>query len=116
MILTGIPLIFAIFIVGAFLIPYVIMVILAGVPLIFLEMCIGQYSSLSVVSVWRACPLFKGKKNIIDILVTLSGIVLIRKSKTYKPQATYKLLHALIKMPIVSINHQKSVSAKNFRL
>ena len=47
---------------GAFLIPYVIMVILAGVPLIFLEMAIGQYSSLSVVSVWRASPIFQGRE------------------------------------------------------
>ena len=47
---------------GAFLIPYIIMVIFAGFPLIYLEMSIGQFASQGVVSVWRAAPLFQGKK------------------------------------------------------
>ncbi|XP_048773642.1 sodium- and chloride-dependent GABA transporter 1-like isoform X2 [Ostrea edulis] len=45
---------------GAFFIPYVIFLILCGVPLFFLEASYGQFSSLSPISVWRMCPLFKG--------------------------------------------------------
>ena len=45
---------------GAFLIPYLIMVVLAGFPLMFLELSFGQYGSLGVVSIWKASPLFQG--------------------------------------------------------
>jgi hypothetical protein len=45
---------------GAFLIPYLIMVVFAGFPLMFLELSFGQYGSLGVVSIWKACPLFQG--------------------------------------------------------
>ncbi|XP_061183571.1 sodium- and chloride-dependent GABA transporter 1-like isoform X1 [Saccostrea echinata] len=45
---------------GAFFIPYVMFLVLCGVPLFFLEASYGQFSSLSPISVWRMCPLFKG--------------------------------------------------------
>ena len=37
------------------------MVVFAGFPLMFLELSFGQYGSLGVVSIWKACPLFQGK-------------------------------------------------------
>lgn len=46
--------------IGAFFIPYVIFLLLCGVPLFFMEASYGQFSSLSPISVWRMCPLFKG--------------------------------------------------------
>ena len=46
---------------GAFLIPYIIMVIFAGFPMMFLELAFGQYGGLGVVSIWKASPLFQGK-------------------------------------------------------
>ena len=46
--------------IGAFLIPYVIMVMLVGIPLVFLEMSLGQYSRRGIVPLWRICPLFEG--------------------------------------------------------
>lgn len=45
---------------GAFLIPYIIMVILAGFPLLFLEFAFGQFGRLGVVSIWKAVPLMQG--------------------------------------------------------
>ncbi|XP_052077275.1 sodium- and chloride-dependent glycine transporter 1-like isoform X1 [Mytilus californianus] len=45
---------------GAFFIPYIIFLLLCGFPLFFLEVSIGQFSSLSPVTIWRICPLFKG--------------------------------------------------------
>ncbi|ELT93916.1 hypothetical protein CAPTEDRAFT_177468 [Capitella teleta] len=45
---------------GAFLIPYVISMILCGYPLMFIEMALGQYAGRSVVEVWKCCPLFEG--------------------------------------------------------
>ena len=46
---------------GAFLIPYITMVLLAGFPLIYLEFSFGQYGAQGVVSIWKACPLFQGE-------------------------------------------------------
>ena len=45
---------------GAFLIPYLVMVVFAGFPLMFLELAFGQYASQGIVSIWKASPLFQG--------------------------------------------------------
>lgn len=45
---------------GAFLVPYVIYMLLMGMPLVVLEMGYGQFSSLSPIAVWRMSPLFQG--------------------------------------------------------
>jgi len=46
---------------GAFLIPFVIMLILIGIPLFFLELCFGQFASLGPIAIWNVSPLMKGK-------------------------------------------------------
>ena len=46
---------------GAFLIPYVIMLVFAGLPIFFMEVALGQFSSLGPTAVWKFNPLFKGK-------------------------------------------------------
>ncbi|KAH8271016.1 hypothetical protein KR018_000172 [Drosophila ironensis] len=45
---------------AAFLIPYMLMVILAGIPLFYMEILIGQFSSTGCTNMWRLFPLFKG--------------------------------------------------------
>nr|XP_057910467.1 sodium- and chloride-dependent neutral and basic amino acid transporter B(0+)-like [Doryrhamphus excisus] len=45
---------------GAFVIAYLIMLILCGIPLFFLESAIGQFSSQGPANVWRAVPLLQG--------------------------------------------------------
>lgn len=46
---------------GAFLIPYVCMLLLCGMPLFFMELALGQFVSLGPVTSWAAiCPLAKG--------------------------------------------------------
>ncbi|XP_064620262.1 sodium-dependent proline transporter-like isoform X2 [Lineus longissimus] len=45
---------------GAFLIPYLIMLALAGLPLFFMELCLGQFSHLGALTVWKISPIFKG--------------------------------------------------------
>lgn len=45
---------------GAFLIPYIIVLLLVGKPLYYLEMILGQFSSRSSVKIWNVCPMLRG--------------------------------------------------------
>jgi len=45
---------------GAFLIPYLIVLLFIGRPLYYLEMCLGQFSKYGQVKVWNMAPIFKG--------------------------------------------------------
>ena len=46
---------------GAFLIPYLIMVIFGGLPLFYLELALGQYYRNGCLTLWkRICPMMKG--------------------------------------------------------
>ncbi|XP_010900342.1 sodium- and chloride-dependent betaine transporter [Esox lucius] len=46
---------------GAFLVPYLLYVVLCGLPLFLLETSIGQYTQQGIVTSWRSlCPLAEG--------------------------------------------------------
>nr|XP_029726932.1 sodium-dependent proline transporter-like [Aedes albopictus] len=45
---------------GAFLIPYLIMLVFCGIPLFFLEVSLGQFSGRGCVTVFQIAPLLKG--------------------------------------------------------
>ncbi|XP_064649571.1 sodium-dependent serotonin transporter-like isoform X2 [Lineus longissimus] len=46
---------------GAFLIPYLVMLIFGGLPLFYMELALGQFQRCGCISVWkRICPMFKG--------------------------------------------------------
>ncbi|XP_052076409.1 sodium- and chloride-dependent glycine transporter 2-like [Mytilus californianus] len=45
---------------GAFLIPYLLFMVVGAVPIFFLEYAVAQFSSSSTLTVWKICPLMKG--------------------------------------------------------
>jgi solute carrier family 6 amino acid transporter-like protein 5/7/9/14 len=45
---------------GAFLIPYLIVLVVIGRPMYYLEMCLGQFCSKGQVKAWKLAPFFKG--------------------------------------------------------
>ncbi|XP_071521550.1 sodium-dependent nutrient amino acid transporter 1-like [Panulirus ornatus] len=45
---------------GAFLIPYILVLIFIGKPLYYLEFCLGQFASSGNVRMWELSPAFRG--------------------------------------------------------
>nr|XP_042897169.1 sodium-dependent nutrient amino acid transporter 1-like isoform X2 [Parasteatoda tepidariorum] len=45
---------------GAFLIPYLLLLVIIGRPLYYLELILGQFSSQGPIKLWRIVPAFKG--------------------------------------------------------
>lgn len=45
---------------GAFLIPYLICVIVGGIPLFYLEVAVGQFMGVAGVKAWNLVPIFRG--------------------------------------------------------
>jgi len=45
---------------GAFIIPYLIFLVLIGIPMYTMELSMGQFASLGPTAVWKSTPLFKG--------------------------------------------------------
>ncbi|KAL5006050.1 hypothetical protein ScPMuIL_017208 [Solemya velum] len=45
---------------GAFLIPYVICLVIMGLPLFFMELAVGQFASLGPIKIWKINPAMKG--------------------------------------------------------
>lgn len=55
-------LIVTMFCAGAFLIPYIVMLIFGGLPLFYMELALGQFQRCGCLTVWkRICPCFKGR-------------------------------------------------------
>ncbi|XP_066287463.1 sodium- and chloride-dependent glycine transporter 2-like [Branchiostoma lanceolatum] len=62
---------------GAFLIPYVIMLLLSGLPLFLMELALGQFASQGPISVWKLSPIFKGVGFAMFTISSLIGIYYI---------------------------------------
>uniref|UniRef100_A0A914LLD4 Transporter n=2 Tax=Meloidogyne incognita group TaxID=654580 RepID=A0A914LLD4_MELIC len=46
---------------GAFLIPYIVMLLIGGLPMFYMELVLGQFHRSGCLSIWRKiCPMFKG--------------------------------------------------------
>lgn len=55
---------------GAFLIPYLLVLVFIGKPLYYLEFILGQFPSAGPVEVWGICPAFRGVYLVISPLST----------------------------------------------
>lgn len=52
------------FLTGAFLIPYLTMLVFGGFPLFYMELALGQYQRCGCITVWkRICPVLKGENS-----------------------------------------------------
>lgn len=45
---------------GAFLVPYLLMLLFCGIPLFYMELNLGQFTSSGCISVFKIAPLLKG--------------------------------------------------------
>lgn len=45
---------------GAFVLPYLLVLVVIGRPMYYLEMCLGQFMSQGPVKIWQLAPLMKG--------------------------------------------------------
>lgn len=43
------------------MIPYVLMLVFGAIPIFYMELLLGQSIRQGPISMWRICPLFKGK-------------------------------------------------------
>lgn len=59
---------------GAFLLPYVILLIFVGKPLYYMETAMGQFSRTSSLHIWRCAPIMQG---VGYAMIVLSLIVAI---------------------------------------
>ncbi|XP_077969048.1 sodium- and chloride-dependent taurine transporter-like [Styela clava] len=62
---------------GAFLIPYLIFMVIGGIPIFFLEVALGQYTSEGGVTAWKLVPIGKGIGYASLVIVTLLNIYYI---------------------------------------
>ncbi|XP_045209183.2 sodium- and chloride-dependent glycine transporter 2-like [Mercenaria mercenaria] len=65
---------------GAFLIPFVTMIVVCGIPMYFLEFSIGKFSGRGPYKVWDICPFFRGA----GITVSLAYGIYIVSSSIYR--------------------------------
>lgn len=63
--LFGLNIDLSLFSTGAFLVPYLLMLVLLGVPLLYMELIVGQYTRRGPVhALATVCPLLKGTQGL----------------------------------------------------
>ncbi|XP_029656496.1 sodium-dependent proline transporter-like [Octopus sinensis] len=71
---------------GAFLIPYLLFLVLTGIPMFYLEFCIGQFSSCRPINAFSMVPIFKGigiSMAVISGLVTMYYNIIVSYALIY---------------------------------
>ena len=61
---------------GAFLIPYLLMLVFLGLPLFYMELALGQFHRKGPISIWsEICPMFRGKTYFLPAAPILTSSV-----------------------------------------
>ena len=64
---------------GAFLIPYLVMLLLCGIPLLYMELAVGQYTRRGPIgALGKICPLLKGNQQPVSELCKRGVLKLLR--------------------------------------
>ena len=122
-------LIFTVFlnVLGCFLIPYLICLIVAGVPVLVMEIGLGQYTSQGGITAWKICPIFQGKKSskphsssgILIYVLSLSTLArheMSRSCKTHQfKEVTYKAVPSGATSRFVDPDNFRRSSSLSFR-
>ena len=67
-----------VYVLGAFLIPYLICVIIGGIPLFYLEVAVGQFMGVAGVKAWNLVPIFRGKTHTLKMIICVCVFFNIR--------------------------------------
>ena len=128
-IVNNVFLIFTVFlnVLGCFLIPYLICLIVAGVPVLVMEIGLGQYTSQGGITAWKICPIFQGKKSskphsssgILIYVLSLSTLArheMSRSCKTHQfKEITYKAVPSGATSRFVDPENFRRSSSLSFR-
>ncbi|XP_065298595.2 sodium-dependent proline transporter-like isoform X1 [Dermacentor albipictus] len=80
---------------GAFLLPYVILMLLVGKPMYFMEVAVGQFTSLGPMSIWRCVPIAKGvgaAMVVVSLIVAVYYNVILAYTVFYMAQSFRSVL------------------------
>ncbi|KAL1442490.1 hypothetical protein MTO96_030772 [Rhipicephalus appendiculatus] len=80
---------------GAFLLPYVILMLLVGKPMYFMEVAVGQFTSLGPMSMWRCLPIAKGvgaAMVVVSLIVAVYYNVILAYTVFYMAQSFRSVL------------------------
>jgi len=78
---------------GAFLFPYIILMVLCGIPLYFLEIAMSQFSGKGPWKFWDICPLFRGiQKKLLSLITYVSNTFIVTQA-FFPGRAIKSLLH-----------------------
>lgn len=88
---------------GAFLIPYIIILIIVGKPFYYLEVLLGQFTSKSCVKVWAMSPAMKGAE-VVSAMHTYMHIIVFSLESS-KQAGLYCIHIVLDSLASVQITH-----------
>lgn len=96
---------------GAFLVPYCIMLIVGGIPLFYMELALGQFNRKGAITCWgRLCPLFKGNDKNAPVKRVFVHIRIINGPYKFGGEGSDHLSHTC------TLEHKRTLYADPFMM